>query len=284
MFTSSRRNRTRSAFTLIELLVVIAIIAILAAILFPVFAQARQSARGAASVSNLKQLSLGILMYVQDYDETYPPNQTWDDPQSALLFGGRLWNSWGYMVGPYIKNRQVFADPLVGNINQADVFWPAYSTYGYDYTALSPDLGNTSPWKDLPKSLAAIARPADCVLLAGKFAPVDEMGSFYWYGSGTLVTAAIAEAPDCAHLPQYCFTDWAVGGNYEPLLATEEAGKYTGGVSLRKAKNANIAHCDGHVKFMQAGQAAQGTDWVKGKAGGQIHVTNASLYKWAASP
>jgi prepilin-type N-terminal cleavage/methylation domain-containing protein/prepilin-type processing-associated H-X9-DG protein len=62
----------RRGFTLIELLVVIAIIAILAAILFPVFAQAREKARGITCISNLKQIGLALLMYVQDYDEKFP--------------------------------------------------------------------------------------------------------------------------------------------------------------------------------------------------------------------
>ena len=65
-------SQQRNAFTLIELLVVIAIIAILAAILFPVFAQAREKARSASCLSNLKQQGLATSMYVQDYDETFP--------------------------------------------------------------------------------------------------------------------------------------------------------------------------------------------------------------------
>src|ERR1700753_3689508 len=68
----SRAQARTSAFTLSELLVVIAIIAILAAILFPVFAQAREKARAAACLSNMKQISTGMLMYEQDYDETLP--------------------------------------------------------------------------------------------------------------------------------------------------------------------------------------------------------------------
>jgi prepilin-type N-terminal cleavage/methylation domain-containing protein len=66
----------KRGFTLIELLVVIAIIAILAAILFPVFARARESARRTACISNVKQLGLAWMMYVQDNDETFPPDNT----------------------------------------------------------------------------------------------------------------------------------------------------------------------------------------------------------------
>ena len=66
-----RRPRA-GGFTLIELLIVIAIIAILAAILFPVFAQAREKARQTSCVSNLRQLGMAMMMYVQDNDDTYP--------------------------------------------------------------------------------------------------------------------------------------------------------------------------------------------------------------------
>ena len=60
---------SRRGFTLIELLVVIAIIALLAAILFPAFSAARDKARAASCMSNMKQIGLGLTMYEQDNDE-----------------------------------------------------------------------------------------------------------------------------------------------------------------------------------------------------------------------
>jgi prepilin-type N-terminal cleavage/methylation domain-containing protein len=130
----------RKGFTLIELLVVIAIIAILAAILFPVFARAREKARQASCQSNLKQLTLGLLQYMQDYDETIPIG-SWVSPalgggidttcgrtsagcarNNDQVADGNVRNPWQTATGlwlhvrldPYIKNYQIWMCPSLG--------------------------------------------------------------------------------------------------------------------------------------------------------------------------
>ena len=126
-------RRSRSGFTLIELLVVIAIIAILAAILFPVFAQAREKARQTSCLSNLKQLTVGGLMYSQDYDEKYFAY--------VNAAAGYLWDT-GFET--YIKNKQVHLCPDAasftgksangnsqwGNVNSAWIGFGYTSSYG----------------------------------------------------------------------------------------------------------------------------------------------------------
>ena len=156
----------RRGFTLIELLVVIAIIAILAAILFPVFARAREKARQSSCLSNLKQLGLGMLMYVQDYDERFPNGVqiARGGPAAIPDEGNVVHNGWAWMVDanwrgqvpsgihlrnivdPYIKNQQLWlcpSDTREGN-------WSSYNMKMWIY------------WNG-PK-LATYTNPAGCVM------------------------------------------------------------------------------------------------------------------------
>jgi prepilin-type N-terminal cleavage/methylation domain-containing protein len=120
----------KKAFTLIELLVVIAIIAILAAILFPVFAQAKTAAKKISTLSQMKQLGTGTLIYTADYDDlfpltapnnvrasfTYPPTR---NATSALGLAQRESHVTA-ATQPYIKNNDMLAD--AGLEKRTDIF------------------------------------------------------------------------------------------------------------------------------------------------------------------
>jgi prepilin-type N-terminal cleavage/methylation domain-containing protein/prepilin-type processing-associated H-X9-DG protein len=139
----SRASANRGlGFTLIELLVVIAIIAILAAILFPVFARAREQARRSACLSNLKQLSLAVLMYGQDYDEVLPVGATQ---------GNSLLNIVQAFM-PYVKNRPVFYCPSISVLaafdpllEYTDANWAA-GNIGYYYWSMWGIHPHTGPF------------------------------------------------------------------------------------------------------------------------------------------
>jgi len=105
--TPNPQGTRKVGFTLIELLVVIAIISILAAILFPVFARARENARRASCVSNVKQIMLGVMQYTQDYDELFPHAYTYS--------GGTINGTWYTYTQPYLKSAQIFKCPSDSN-------------------------------------------------------------------------------------------------------------------------------------------------------------------------
>jgi len=211
-------------FTLIELLVVIAIIAILAAILFPVFAQAREQARKASCQSNLKQLSLAVGMYRQDYDETYPfggwrPNAdgTWD---------------WQNTVAPYIKNKGVYRCPSSQDLDEN----PANPReWAWNRNPVSYMYNNMLGWNRTPMVDAAVRAPADCVLLSD--------GHSDWGCANTSDCIGV----DWMGRPKtvWLYEDTFFGRN--AILLTGW-GDHTWGLP-RHQNGGDFAFADGHVKY-----------------------------------
>jgi prepilin-type N-terminal cleavage/methylation domain-containing protein len=154
----------KRAFTLIELLVVIAIIAILAAILFPVFAQAKLAAKKISSLSNGKQITLGTLMYANDYDDRYPVASGFAWWYTDACGGG----AWSLNTQPYLKNQAILRDPTD---NDANEWWPtwmgspwveiSYASNGYILQGPKHNSGATDTGKNYNRGLIMMAQGAD---------------------------------------------------------------------------------------------------------------------------
>jgi len=156
-------SHRRRAFTLIELLVVIAIIAILAAILFPVFAQAKNAAKGAATISNLKQNVTAMLMYGGDSDDlAFLP---WQD--GAWVYGDGIHGAYAVQkLYPYTKSIDIPWD-VAGGIPNFAGGRPMKDGYWGDWT-----VSGTLAWSnngligaDQPRNFSAQEAPAERMVL-----------------------------------------------------------------------------------------------------------------------
>jgi len=235
------RTTRRCGFTLIELLVVIAIIAILAAILFPVFAQAREKARQTACLSNAKQIGTAVMMYVQDYDETFFVHNLDVGVYDTPLPDGRKYRGnfeWPLLLYPYIKNGGVFVCPSDsdskagytddGTKNPYANTWgkPIPQSYGIneDIYLIGAAYGRTGAM-----SLAAINFPADTYLIADT------------YGKQAQSFASDGNADPAKHA-----YNWAV---FNRIRLTKDCDdrQVSGGVMRLKANPTNPDSCTRHL-------------------------------------
>lgn len=235
-------------FTLIELLVVIAIIAILAAILFPVFAQAREKARQSSCLSDMKQINLATLQYVQDNDEYYPiGNSLWDTDGNWI---GRGQSNWAAAIAPYVKANGVFAcpDDTLGNTfspnsweglrvsfaaNGLQTPWP----HGDECRGLmcQQTTGNPSV------SMAKVNQPASVIAFAEVYSSDLNTAGLGFNGSSwfnNIITG----------IPYYTSL---MPPNQTANPSAAYPNGLNGAVSAHHAGMANFAFADGHAKAMR---------------------------------
>ncbi len=227
-------RRRRSAFTLIELLVVIAIIAILAAILFPVFAQAREQARRSTCTSNMKQVTLGVLMYAQDYDETLPYQGNPANPRADIAnYATSLFPVWINSTQPYVKNMAVWYCPSA--VRHAGAGPTAVSDSNYWYN------GQASG-----KALAAVTQPSDSILFVEWKYRTHITGQRPYF-NGT------CPPPRPASNPGACPDTWHANSEWGSNHVTGDAA--TTGIGAQAGiRGAPFPFLDGHVKFSRTSQ------------------------------
>ena len=235
----------RNAFTLIELLVVIAIIAILAAILFPVFSTARDKARQTACLNNEKQIGIGFLQYVQDYDENYPigngyTNQACGNSPYVNCVG----TGWAGPLYPYVKSAGIYACP--SEISSASASWAGsqgYSMCSYGYNG---NLAGLSAAK-----CDAVTMTVMMFEVAGTMSNMATMGELYSAGG------------NFASLGVYGW-ETVNGGSYGSDSQVAAPVGNIGGLCIystvapRHATASNFLLADGHVKWIPGPKVSAG--------------------------
>jgi prepilin-type N-terminal cleavage/methylation domain-containing protein/prepilin-type processing-associated H-X9-DG protein len=242
------------AFTLIELLVVIAIIAVLAAILFPVFSQAREKARQAACLSNLKQLGLAISLYQQDFDGYYVPKY----PCAS------------YDDAPHTDGSPGYPDHCLSPTrNMDDTLTPAVPEWlpavdepaGTDYL-LRPYVRNDDV-RLCPSRRTTVRSVPDMPDLPDDISRYAINGWDGYYGSPTGKPGTSPQGKPDADVPQPATTLLLWEHNYS--TGECQVGQGFGGTSINPedtprhwftghSGGANVLWCDGHARWLRPSQ------------------------------
>jgi len=252
----------KKAFTLIELLVVIAIIAILAAILFPVFAQAKEAAKKAADLSNLKQIGLASMMYLDSSDDQFSRGGY----PAVVTNPDGYWITWRELHDPYIKNgRQGNATAGPTSFQSVGGIWrspaePSNGRRGYGaHNAIFPlatykwwqgSQYDERPWgnySSIPsRSQTAIERLSSTLIMTTQGVAPN------WNNSGANVLEGDWWFHGGSQWPPK-FTGPESGAKYDNdqnYSATNPAAMMP---RYRYSQSANVVFADGHVKNVKKG-------------------------------
>ncbi|WP_428938213.1 DUF1559 domain-containing protein [Fontivita pretiosa] len=269
------------AFTLVELLVVIGIIALLIAILLPTLSKARHAARSTASLSNLRQIGVGLVQY-RVHNRGYYPLAAWQSMKDRARF------RWADAIYPFMRNTEVYMSPHLDENERKRMNKPFHHTvdpnanpgilptsvffggYGYNWQYL----GNGRTWPGVSEYFAkesAIRASAKTIAVADTNG--SKNGGATWTSEGVYVIDPPLMSLELGSRGSRKSSATPGPGNYgytggndgDPLHRSTPAERNNGKV--------NVLFCDGHAQpmtlremddFNQDGQPDNG--WWNGKA------------------
>ena len=252
----------RTGFTLVELLVVIGIIALLIGILLPSLAKARQAATTVKSLSNLRQLGIGLEFYRNDHSGRYP--MATDEAASPK-------SRWADLLFPYMQNTEVYLSPALDDVDRArmtkpfvhtldssgdptdeTIYWGGYG-YNYQYLGNGRTIGFTvAPYSATTKDIRATAETiaiadtdgsrngGDVFTEHGVYTIDPPLGSVHLGSKGSRRTSTVPGDNNSYYRPS----------NDELGTAGEIFYRYRSTPSPRNGGKVAVVFCDGHAETM----------------------------------
>ena len=252
----------RTGFTLIELLVVIAIIAILAAILFPVFARARENARRASCQSNLKQIGLGMIQYVQDYDEKIAPSEVYNYTDTTAVGVGTDTYKWMDAIFPYVKSEQIFNCPSQTLPRTVGVTFKPYQfrKSGFWYGSYGINAINYNGTLTTAKPPVSFFRTGLGIVFTTSMSEVVVPATTFWIADNGNITIGGLSGAYMIDEGSDPTPNYTINTSTAPRTLTVSGNNYPN-VEARHLDTANVLYCDGHVKAQKLDAMTSKASW-----------------------